>query len=145
MLHGRELRRRDQGWADVEVADNLQLHSDVEPARQRVGNSRYEAIQVGVQAMRGRMGTIVCDHKLDEAGQESPVHEMRPKFGWQAAGAANAGRRSGSGSAAPRDRGSAESTANGAASATGAAAAPRAAATPRDGRHGTHFHAEREA
>ena len=109
-----------------------------------MGNSRYEGErQVGVQAMRGHMGTIVCDRELDKADERLPVHEMRPKFGWQAAGAANTGRRSGSGSAAPRDRGSAESTANGAASATGAAAAPR------DGRRGTHperesGHAERE-
>ena len=90
-----------------------------------------------------------------------PKGAQRCKISWYAAGAANTGRRTGSGSAAPRERGSAEGSAKGAtgtaASATGVAAAPKdgasatgAAAAPRDGSHGTHpdregGHAEREA
>ena len=40
MLHGEQLRRRDQGWADVNAADKLRLLADVELARPRVGDSR---------------------------------------------------------------------------------------------------------
>ena len=79
-----------------------------------------------------------------------PKGAQRCKISWYAAGAANTGRRSGSGSAAPSDRGSAEGSANGATGAIPAASATGAAAAPRDGSHGTHperegGHAEREA